>query len=385
MTRGFAMAGSMVAFTVATACLTDEEWESAAQVTGLTTQERRDGQCLLQALGGPGPMAEAMTRAQEGDVVILAEAGEKCGLNMGIQPVQAPATPLLTPTPTMGTATPAPKPTTTPMPTSTRAPATPAPEPTRTAPGTTTLVITVAEIPTGIPEYNRSDWRHWVDEDGDCQDARQEVLVEESLIEVTYETDRECRVESGQWWAPHLGHHLGNPGHLDVDHHVPLKNAHNSGGWAWDSARKEAYANYLGDDAHLVAISSRHNRSKGARGPEEWAPPDNMLWCDYATDWAEIKQRWDLTMTPVESELVMDMLETCEDPPKYEVEVLTGTMVVPGTHKPVTETTVYASCEEAAEAGEERVQGSRGGGRGFPAEMVPSTRDGDGDGVVCER
>ena len=49
----------------------------------------------------------------------------------------------------------------------------------------------------------------------------------------------------------------------------------------------------------------------------------------------------------------------------------------------------YASCAAAAAAGERRQQGcSRGtcpgGGSGFPAEMVPSARDGDGDGVVCE-
>ena len=42
-------------------------------------------------------------------------------------------------------------------------------------------------------------------------------------------------------------------------------------------------------------------------------------------------------------------------------------------------TPVYGSCEEAVEAGESRVQGSVGGGRGFPKEMVPSARDGDGD------
>ncbi len=47
--------------------------------------------------------------------------------------------------------------------------------------------------------------------------------------------------------------------------------------------------------------------------------------------------------------------------------------------------TVYGSCEEAVEAGETRVQGSKGEGRGFPKVMVPSARDGDGDGVVCER
>ena len=46
---------------------------------------------------------------------------------------------------------------------------------------------------------------------------------------------------------------------------------------------------------------------------------------------------------------------------------------------------MYGSCEDAEAAGEQRVQGSRGRGRGFPKAMVPSARDGDGDGVVCER
>ena len=44
-----------------------------------------------------------------------------------------------------------------------------------------------------------------------------------------------------------------------------------------------------------------------------------------------------------------------------------------------------ADGEEASEAGEQRVEGSHGAGKGFPAELVPSARDGDGDGVVCEK
>lgn len=44
----------------------------------------------------------------------------------------------------------------------------------------------------------------------------------------------------------------------------------------------------------------------------------------------------------------------------------------------------FQSCDAAEKAGVERVLGTKGTGRGFPAALVPSARDGD-DGVVCER
>ena len=370
--QGKVRAASWAAFLVTNACLNDEEGASGGPKTSMKPEERAQLRCFVEALGGPGAAAEAMVATQGGDDTLVASAAENCGMELGPLPWMTPATSQPVPT-----ATPTPVPT---PPTST---------PTSAPTPTTTLIITVAGIPPGLPEYDRGEWRHWVDEDGDCQDARQEVLIAESLVAVTYETDRECRVETGQWWAPHLGHHLGNPGHIDVDHHVPLKNAHLSGGWKWDAATKEEYANYLEDPDHLVAISARHNRSKGARGPEEWAPPDNMLWCQYATDWTEIKELWGLTMTPVESEIVMDMLHTCEDPPDMEVETLDTMVIRTGVHKPTpepgVESFVYGTCEDAEAAGEQRILGSSGGGRGFPAELVPSARDGDGDGVVCER
>ena len=388
---GRAMAGSMAALSVTAACLTYQEWEETAPKLGMSLDERAGMQCLMEALEGPGPMAAAMTAAQDGEFAELASAGAECGLEMGAPPGTPPPartatttapTPASTPAITGATPTKMPTqatPTQAPTPTNTPSMSTPTPA--------TTLVITVAAIPVDLPAYDRSDWKHWVDEDGDCQHARQEVLIKESLEPVTFQTDRKCRVATGQWWTPHLGHDLGNPSHIDVDHHVPLKKAHLSGGWAWSPAEKERYANYLEEENHLVAISSRHNRSKGARGPEEWAPPDNALWCDYASDWAEIKEQWGLTMTPVESAIVMDMLGMCENPPEYEVETVEETVVVPREDKPTPEPegAVYGSCEEAAEAGAERVQGSRGGGEGFPVEMVPSARDGDGDDIVCER
>ncbi len=385
-----AMAGSMAAFSIAVACLDDKEWVAAAPKLGMEPKDREGMVCVMAALGGPTEMATALTEAMAAEEVptdsALFAAGLECGMEAPPEP-EAPEQEEPTPTP-IPTAT---KEAPTQSHTTPTAPYTPAATP-ATVPSTpaatpaTTLVITVAEIPAGIPEYDRSDWKHWTDEDGDCQDARQEVLIAESLVRVTYEDDRECRVEAGKWWVPYLGHHLGNPSAIDVDHHVPLRNAHVSGAWAWSPERKEEYANYLEDPEHLIAISARHNRSKGARGPEEWAPPDNDLWCQYALDWAEVKQRWELSMTPVESEIVMDMLGTCEEPPKMEVKTKDAMEVRVGEHKPTAEPerSDYASCEEAAAAGEQRVQGSRGGGQGFPKAMVPSARDGDGDGVVCE-
>ena len=80
--------------------------------------------------------------------------------------------------------TPAPEPAETPqavptattaLPANTPAPEAPTPEATSeptTAPAVIALTLVIAPIPAGIPEYNRSQWKHWVDADGDCQDAR---------------------------------------------------------------------------------------------------------------------------------------------------------------------------------------------------------------------
>ena len=144
------------------------------------------------------------------------------------------------------------------------------------------LFIHVAPIASTLPEYSRGDWKHWTDADRDCQDARNEVLIEESLTTVTFHTDDGCRVATGQWLAPYTNTVVTDPGKLDVDHMVPLGNAHQSGAWGWPAERKEPYANHLGDTQHLIAVTASANRSKGTRGPDEWKPQDESYWCQYA-------------------------------------------------------------------------------------------------------
>jgi len=182
------------------------------------------------------------------------------------------------------------------------------------------LTITVAVVPSDMPDYDRDDWRHWTDEDGDCQDARQEALIEESVIPVTFESSSECRVDAGIWIGPYTGISVTIPRSLDMDHMVPLANAHKSGAWAWDADRRESFANDLSYPGHLIATTASANRSKGARGPEDWKPPDNSYWCQYAVDWITIKDRWDLTATDEEWKALRDMLDTCDQLVEVEVK-----------------------------------------------------------------
>lgn len=74
-------------------------------------------------------------------------------------------------------------------------------------------------------------------------------------------------------------------------HVVPLVNAHISGGWAWHPDRKQAYANDLANPEHLLAVKAQLNRQKGDKSPDQWKPPRQEYWCDYATAWLAIKQR----------------------------------------------------------------------------------------------
>ena len=264
--------------------------------------------------------------------------------------------------------------------------------PTATSTGAATVLrVTVSAVPATLPDYDRHDWKQWTDADRDCQDARNEVLIAESRTSVAYRSDRKCRVAAGEWLAPYTNTIVTDPGRLDVDHMVPLGNAHDSGAWQWSANQRERYANYLEDPQHLIAVTAGANRSKGARGPDQWKPEDRTYWCQYATDWITIKSTWELTVTQQEHTALVQMLNTCAKRPELMVSSESQVKPTPGPtsnplqQTPTPEMRTYNSCDAAQAAGATRIQGSKGNGRGFPKWMVPSARDGDGDGVVCER
>jgi len=171
--------------------------------------------------------------------------------------------------------------------------------------------LIISEISSSIPEYNRDDWNHWIDENGDCQNTRHEVLIEESFETVTYTSDTYCSVSTGKWYGNYTGQYYFNASELDIDHFIPLKNAHQSGGFNWSLAKKEDFANYRLDPDNLIAVNLSANRSKGAKGPDEWKPTNREYWCEYAYDWIRIKDYWNLTATQAEWDALVSMIETC--------------------------------------------------------------------------
>jgi hypothetical protein len=162
-----------------------------------------------------------------------------------------------------------------------------------------------------VPPFVRSEWSEWGDSDGDCQDTRAEVLQDESLIGVTFRDPGGCVVASGQWRSYATGEDMFDASDVDIDHLVPLANAHRAGGWQWSRERRGAFANDLSDAAHLMALDLRSNRTKQDKGPDAWRPQVRGQWCWYAESWARIKTRWDLSVTAVEYAALVEMLVTC--------------------------------------------------------------------------
>ena len=248
--------------------------------------------------------------------------------------------------------------------------------------------LTVAEPYRGEIRYDRSEWKHWTDADRDCQDARQETLIAESTVPVEFRTGDRCKVSAGRWIAPYTGTAVENPSDLDIDHMVPLYNAHQSGGWRWSAARKEEYANYLGYPGHLIAATAGANRQKGADGPEEWRPPDETYWCQYALDWMAIKTRWGLTAAEREIAALREMASGCDG----EVRITAVRSAdAPPSAQPAAPATPQSSQPSAPfvdrDCGDFQTQREAQefyASAALPNNPDPHRLDSDGDGEVCE-
>ena len=132
-----------------------------------------------------------------------------------------------------------------------------------------------AQGKSNLVTYKRSYFGHgWDDEDRDCQNTRQEVLISTSAASVRFADNQECRVTFGRWISMYSGKILFDASKVDIDHVVPLKWAWEHGAQVWNKTKREQFAN---DPINLVPVEASLDRSKGAKGLDEWLPPANQV------------------------------------------------------------------------------------------------------------
>lgn len=156
--------------------------------------------------------------------------------------------------------------------------------------------------------YNRKDWPHWIDADGDCQDTRQELLIATSKIPVQFKDSKHCTVIYGEWYGVYTGKKFTKASDIDIDHIVPLAHAHRHGAENWTKEQRKTFAN---DFENLVAVSDSANRSKSDKAPDEWLPPLKSYWCEYGKRWERIKEKYRLWYSEQEHNALNQLAETC--------------------------------------------------------------------------
>ncbi len=150
----------------------------------------------------------------------------------------------------------------------------------------------------------------WVDADDDCRNTRHEVLASESQVTPVLSASG-CTVTAGRWVSPFEDRTSTVASQLEIDHLVPLAEAWRSGARTWTPAQRLAFANDLGDERSLNAVSSALNTAKGASGPEQWLPPTGT--CRYVEAWTAVKLRWALSVDPAEQAALLRLADGCPD------------------------------------------------------------------------
>ncbi|WP_261994234.1 HNH endonuclease family protein [Streptomyces sp. t39] len=164
--------------------------------------------------------------------------------------------------------------------------------------------------------YKRTSFKHWIDEDDDSCDTREEVLLAEALEPP--QQGAGCKITGGSWISFYDEVAVTEAGKLDIDHMVPLAEAWDSGAAAWTAERRQRYANDLGFDRALVAVTAKTNRSKGDKNPAQWMPPAASAKCAYIADWVAVKLRWGLAADTEETAALTRYATDCTTTISYE-------------------------------------------------------------------
>ncbi|MFD5140712.1 GAF domain-containing protein [Streptomyces sp. NPDC058378] len=149
-------------------------------------------------------------------------------------------------------------------------------------------------------------------------DAKHDLAhgLQQALLPMTLPTMRNLAVAARSCVSFYDEVEVTDAKKLDIDHVVPLAEAWDS---EWAAGRREQYADDLGSERSLVAVTAKSNRPRATRTPQ-WLPPAAAAQCTYASDWVATKLRWKLTIDMKEQAALEKLAGSCPDAlVEYEV------------------------------------------------------------------
>lgn len=163
--------------------------------------------------------------------------------------------------------------------------------------------------------YDRSVFGEaWADVDNNGCDTRNDVLARD-LDQVSYRKGSRCVVDQGVLHDPYVGKTINykrgpkTSPLVQIDHVVALGDAWRSGAYQWSASKRQEFAN---DPNNLLAVDGQANQDKESSRADQWMPPRQEYWCEYATRQIRVKHEWDLSVAPQEREALIRALSTCQ-------------------------------------------------------------------------
>ena len=169
------------------------------------------------------------------------------------------------------------------------------------APGMAAAAATGSSAPRVCdgPCYDRALFGGWADADGDCRSTRPRGAGRAVHRPGALVLRRLRGGAGGGGSTPTRGTSISTRAGSTSTTWCPWPAPGPRGAAEWDAEARAAFAN---DPANLIPTEARVNRSKGARGPLAWLPPDEGARCGYVLRFARVARSHGLEPPAAEAE-----------------------------------------------------------------------------------
>ena len=156
----------------------------------------------------------------------------------------------------------------------------------------------------------------WTD-DNDAPDGHNGCRTRDDVLArdlARARTSNGCTVDSGELVDPYTGTRIAfrygvvSSAAVQIDHVVALGDAWQTGAQQWSVQKRTAFAN---DPLNLLAVDGSTNAGKGDSDAASWLPPNKSYRCAYVARQVAVKARYGLWLTAAELGAITRVLSRC--------------------------------------------------------------------------